>query len=89
LLTFAFGLVHGLAFAEALTELHLSDWPLARALLGFNLGVESGQALLVLLLVPTLAWLARRANGPRVAQVLSAGIAGMGLLWLTQRLLLA
>ncbi|OGB29149.1 MAG: hypothetical protein A3F78_15310 [Burkholderiales bacterium RIFCSPLOWO2_12_FULL_61_40] len=88
-LTFAFGLVHGLAFAEALTELHLSGWPLSRALLGFNLGVESGQALLVLLLAPTLAWLARRAAGPRVAQVLSAGIAGMGLVWLTQRLLLA
>lgn len=88
-LTFAFGLVHGLAFAEALTELHLSGWPLARALLGFNLGVESGQALLVLLLAPTLAWWARRAVGPRVAQVLSAGIASMGLVWLTQRLLLA
>jgi hydrogenase/urease accessory protein HupE len=88
-LTFAFGLVHGLAFAEALTELHLSGWPLARALLGFNLGVEAGQALVVLLLAPALTWLALQAAGPRIERTLSAGIAGMGLFWLVQRVMLA
>jgi hypothetical protein len=88
LLTFAFGLVHGLAFAEALTELHLDGWPLARALLGFNLGVELGQALVVLLLAPALAWMARLAAGPRISRGLSMGIAGMGLVWLAQRLAL-
>lgn len=85
-LTFAFGLVHGLAFAEALTELRLSGWPLARALLGFNLGVEAGQALVVLLLAPALAWMLRHAAGLRVARALSMGIASMGLVWLVQRL---
>ena len=84
-LTFGFGLVHGLAFAEALTELHLRGWPLARALLGFNLGVEAGQALVVLLLAPALAWLARRAFGPRIVKALSLTIAAMGLFWLVQR----
>lgn len=88
LLTFAFGLVHGLAFAEALTELQLGGWPLARALLGFNLGVELGQALAVLLVAPALAWIARHAAGPRIAQGLSMSIAGMGLLWLAQRVVL-
>ncbi|MBI5861410.1 MAG: HupE/UreJ family protein [Rugosibacter sp.] len=88
LLTFAFGLVHGLAFAEALTELHLGGWPLARALLGFNLGVELGQALAVLLVAPVLAWIARHAAGPRIAHGLSMSIAGMGLLWLAQRVVL-
>jgi hypothetical protein len=88
-LTFAFGLVHGLGFAEALTELHLNGWPLARALLGFNLGVELGQALVVLLLAPALAWMARRVAGPRIARGLSVGIAGMGLVWLVQRVVLA
>ena len=82
LLTFAFGLVHGLAFAEALTELHLRAWPLARALLGFNLGVEAGQALVVLALAPALAWLAHRPFGPRAARGLSLAIATMGLFWL-------
>jgi hydrogenase/urease accessory protein HupE len=84
-LTFAFGLVHGLAFAEALTDLHLQGWPLARALFGFNLGVEAGQALVVLLLAPVLAWLAHRPFGPRVAKTLSLAIVGMGLFWLVQR----
>jgi HupE / UreJ protein len=84
-LTFAFGLVHGLAFAEALTELQLRGWPLARALVGFNLGVEAGQALVVLLLAPLLAWLARQSVGPRAASALSLVIAAMGLFWLVQR----
>ncbi|MDD2919128.1 HupE/UreJ family protein [Rhodoferax sp.] len=85
-LTFGFGLVHGLAFAEALTELHLSGWPLARALLGFNVGVETGQALVVLLLAPALTWLARHPVGPHIARALSLGIASMGLVWVVQRL---
>ncbi len=87
-LTFGFGLVHGLAFAEALTELHLQGWPLARALLGFNLGVEAGQALVVLLLAPVLAWLARRSFGARTVRGLSLAIACMGLFWLVQRVAL-
>jgi HupE / UreJ protein len=84
-LTFGFGLVHGLAFAEALTELHLQGWPLARALLGFNLGVEAGQALVVLLLAPVLAWLVRRSFGARAVRGLSLVIACVGLFWLVQR----
>jgi hydrogenase/urease accessory protein HupE len=89
LLTFAFGLVHGLGFAEALTQLRLTGWPLARALLGFNLGVELGQALVVLLLAPALTWMARRAAGPRISRGLSVVIAGMGMIWLVLRLVLA
>ncbi|MBT9508190.1 HupE/UreJ family protein [Rhodoferax sp.] len=89
LLTFTFGLVHGLAFAEALTELHLGGWPLARALLGFNLGVEAGQALVVLLLAPMLTWMARQNVGSRMVRLMSVGIAGMGTVWLIQRLQLA
>ena len=87
-LTFGFGLVHGLAFAEALTELQLSGWPLARALLGFHLGVETGQALVVLVLAPALSWMARHAIGPRVERAFSVVIAAIGLVWLAQRLAL-
>ncbi len=86
-LTFAFGLVHGLAFAEALTALQLRGWPLVRALLGFNLGVEAGQALVVALLAPALAWLACRAEGQRLEKALSVAVAALGALWLVQRLL--
>jgi HupE / UreJ protein len=42
-LTFGFGLVHGLGFADALAPLALRGWGLVRALGGFNLGVELEQ----------------------------------------------
>ncbi|MEK8051351.1 HupE/UreJ family protein [Ideonella sp. DXS22W] len=85
-LAFAFGLIHGLAFSEALRDLGLTGWPLARALLGFNLGVEAGQALLVLVLAPALAWAARRPAAARWERAASAGIGAAGVVWLVQRL---
>ena len=51
-----FGLVHGLAFASALTEAHLQRGDMVKALIGFNVGVELGQATIVLVL--TAAFLA-------------------------------
>jgi HupE / UreJ protein len=45
--TFLFGLVHGFGFANVLNELSLSPDGFVQALLGFNLGVEIGQLLIV------------------------------------------
>lgn len=58
----AFGLLHGLGFAGALTELGVAGDRVAPALLGFNLGVEAGQ------LVFVAAVLAIGALGKRVVQ---------------------
>jgi len=44
---FLFGLVHGLGFANVLKELGLPQGALALALVGFNLGVEAGQLVIV------------------------------------------
>ena len=55
LVSFGFGLVHGLGFAGALKEIGLPDNYFFLSLLGFNLGVELGQ-----LLVLAIAWLAYR-----------------------------
>ena len=49
-----FGLVHGFGFATALRDAHLERSVMLKALLGFNLGVEVGQTLIVLLLLPLL-----------------------------------
>jgi len=86
-LTLAFGLVHGFGFAGALRELELPRAALAAGLVSFNLGVESGQLVLVAAAVPLLAVLAR-FRGFRLAgvPVLSLSIAVLGLLWLGQRL---
>ena len=47
LIAFAFGLLHGLGFAGALSEIGLPDGQIPVALLFFNLGVEAGQLLFV------------------------------------------
>ncbi len=47
LVPFAFGLLHGFAFAGALTEIGLPRGEIALALLLFNLGVEIGQLLFI------------------------------------------
>lgn len=48
LVSFLFGLVHGLGFAGALAEVGLPESHLPLALLSFNVGVELGQLLTVL-----------------------------------------
>lgn len=82
-LTFVFGLVHGLGFAGLLGELGLPTAHLLEALVGFNLGVEAGQAAVVaaglVVLAPLRRW-------PWVTTVGSLGLAAAGLFWLVERL---
>jgi hypothetical protein len=51
---FALGLLHGFGFSSVLIDLGLPSRELIGALLGFNVGVELGQAAIVLVLLPTL-----------------------------------
>ncbi|QKE85155.1 HupE/UreJ family protein [Arthrobacter sp. NEB 688] len=81
-----FGLVHGLAFSATLQELDLSGTQLVLSLLGFNLGIELMQLLVVALVVPPLVVLARtRAHSRlRTAAALVVAVAALG--WLADRL---
>jgi len=81
-----FGLVHGLGFASALAELDLTRDALVRALIGFNVGVELGQIAFVVVVMPPLAWVSRPGRLPRLPQVLSVLVVGMGAVWLVLRL---
>lgn len=85
-LTFAFGLVHGFGFAGALKDLGLGGGSLAWPLLGFNLGVEVGQLLIVAAFMP-LAWVLRDTLFYRRAIVLAGSvvIALLAVLWLAER----
>ena len=63
---FIFGLIHGLGFASALGNLGLNPDDIPVALLFFNLGVEGGQLLTILVcltLAPALLAAARRVGG--------------------------
>ena len=86
LIAAGFGLIHGLGFASALTELDLSRDALVRALVGFNVGVELGQIAFVVVVMPPLAWASRPGRLPRLPQILSVLVAGVGAVWLVLRL---
>jgi hypothetical protein len=84
---FVFGLVHGFGFASILAPLSLPAGGLAWALFGFNLGVEAGQALVVVALLPVLAWMRGKPWERVVVSTASIAVAVMGLVWLVERLL--
>jgi hypothetical protein len=86
-ITFPFGLVHGFGFAAALREIALPRAQVPLSLLFFNLGVESGQIAILLVLLP-LTVAARRMPrfGDRGVKVLSCAIAAFGVLLFLVRL---
>ena len=88
LFAFAFGLIHGFGFASVLTELALPQHALAWSLAAFNIGVEIGQATIVLVAAPVIAGLRRYAplTVSRLVLTSSAcGIIGVGTVWLIER----
>jgi len=81
-----FGLVHGLGFASALSELHLDRSSLLKALVGFNVGVEMGQAIIVAFTLPLVSLLHLYAPTRRFAVPACAfGIFAAGSFWFIQR----
>lgn len=84
--TFGFGLVHGLGFASALTELHLPRANLAASLVGFNLGVEIGQVSVILLATLALDAIRQYGWAPAFRRWVSAAAALTGFVWFVQRL---
>ncbi len=59
IIAFGFGLFHGFGFAGLLSELGLTQSRRFVSLLGFNLGIELGQAVVILLVFPSLYLLRR------------------------------
>jgi hypothetical protein len=88
-IAFGFGFIHGFGFAAVLRETGLPREALSAALVSFNVGVEIGQACIVLVVVPALAWL--RARAPRfVTPVTASGswlVVVAGGYWLVRRVM--
>jgi hydrogenase/urease accessory protein HupE len=76
---FIFGLMHGFGFSNVLRELGLPKEGLIWALLNFNLGVEAGQAIAVVVAVPLLMWLRRFRWEPRAVAAISVAVLVVGL----------
>ncbi len=87
LVAFAFGLLHGFGFADALHEIGLPREALALALFLFNVGIEIGQILIVTGLLAVL-WAVRRTHLPIPVWVTRAPLYAMGAIssyWLIER----
>jgi hypothetical protein len=86
-LVFAFGLLHGLGFAGALSDLALPQSQFLAALVGFNVGVELGQiAVVVAALALSAPWHRSPIQYRRFVLVpASLAIAAIGLVWTVER----
>ena len=91
LVSFAFGLLHGLGFAGALSAVGLPAGDIPLALFLFNVGVEVGQiafVAVVLAVIATWRWLVRRGSFvvPRWAPLVPAYAIGcVAAAWLLER----
>ncbi len=88
LFAFCFGFVHGFGFANVLREMALPRAALGWSLFSFNLGVEIGQACIVLAVAPLLAWIYRRSAtvGAKVVAASSFAVVLAGSYWFVERL---
>jgi hypothetical protein len=86
---FCFGLVHGLGFAGALGIDEAFSWTLLWSLLVFNVGIETVQLGLIILIFPVLVLVRHRVPraGLWISGVVSAIVAVVGLFWFFERIL--
>ncbi len=86
-IAFFFGLVHGFGFASVLKEFGLPRQALGWSLFSFNLGVEIGQACIVIVAAMVLAAIRKRneALGRQIAKWGSIAVIAAGGFWFVQR----
>jgi hydrogenase/urease accessory protein HupE len=87
LTAFVFGLIHGFGFAGVLTEIGIPSSNFISALLAFNLGVEFGQIILFILIMPILYILHKYFTKKKTKIAISIIVFLFGLFWLLERVL--
>ncbi len=87
MITFVFGLIHGLGFSQGFGEtFQFAGSHLPTSLLSFNVGVELGQILVLLLVIPALGLLFRYGVAERVGiVVLSVLVGHTSWHWMVER----
>jgi hypothetical protein len=87
IIAFGFGLVHGFGFSFALREtLQFAGSHLLTSLLSFNVGVELGQLLVLLVMIPVLEFLFRYVVAERMGTIiLSAFVTHTAWHWMSDR----
>lgn len=85
IITFIFGLFHGFGFASVLGEKGLSGDYMAYSLLGFNVGVELGQVLIVCAIFPILYFIRKTRFYPHFIFWGSIFLILMAMHWVIER----
>lgn len=85
-IAFAFGLFHGFGFASVLGEKGLAGEFISLSLLGFNVGVEIGQVLIVAGIFPVLFIIRKLRAYPRLLTYGSVLLILISLQWVVERL---
>ncbi|MBU8880966.1 HupE/UreJ family protein [Bacillus sp. FJAT-29790] len=89
ILTFVFGLVHGMGFADILKEMDIPKSELAVDLVSFNIGIETVQLAIVIVLLPLVGLLHRWKYSRRAVFIGSIMTLVLGAIWLVERVLYA
>ncbi len=84
-IAFVFGLFHGFGFASVLADLGLTSEYLTLSLLGFNVGVEIGQLVIILMIFPVLFFLRKRKLYPKLLVYCSLLLILISIYWFVER----
>ena len=84
-IAFVFGLFHGFGFASVLSDLGLTSEFLTLSLLGFNIGVEIGQLLIIAIIFPILFLIRKWKSYPKILVYGSIFLIIVSLYWFTER----
>lgn len=86
LIACGFGLVHGLAFAETLTNLELSTKQMALSIFGFNVGIELMQIIIILLAFLVLILLRKTRFYTQIRQIGAIIMMILAFAWMIERI---
>ena len=86
IIAFSFGLLHGFGFAGALADIGLPQTTIPSALLFFNVGVELGQILFILIVLALISLLNLKKTWPVYLKKIPAyAIGSIASFWLIER----
>jgi len=86
MIAFIFGLFHGFGFASVLGDLGLNGQFLTLSLLGFNIGVEVGQLLIIFMIFPVLFLIRKQKLYPKIIVFGSVFLIIVSLYWSIERI---
>ena len=90
ILAIIFGTIHGFGFANILSEISLDRTNFLVSLLGFNIGVEIGQILVLIIMWGLMSFLATKIlsnNMKKITGLVSSILCSIGLYWFLTRLM--